>query len=37
MDVPATRDLIEPDVAYLLDPKSIQFILAGRPTVVVQQ
>jgi len=37
IDVPAAHTLIEPDVAYLLDTNSIQFILAGRPTVVVQQ
>jgi hypothetical protein len=36
MNVPATRTLVEPDVAYMLDMRSIQFILAGRPTMVVQ-
>jgi hypothetical protein len=32
LDVPAQRARVEPDVAYLLDPASIQFILAGPPT-----
>jgi hypothetical protein len=26
--------VVEPDVAYLLDPSSIQFVMAGKPTVV---
>jgi uncharacterized protein (TIGR02118 family) len=26
---------VEPDVAYLLDPASIHFVMAGRPTVVI--
>jgi len=36
LGVAANHELVEPDVAYMLDPNSIQFILAGRPTVVVE-
>jgi hypothetical protein len=36
LTVPANFELVEPDVAYFLDPNSIAFILAGgQPTVVV--
>lgn len=31
----ANASLVAPDVAYMLDPKSIHFIITGRPTVVV--
>lgn len=34
LNAPSHRTLVDPDVAYLLDPASIRFILAGRPTVV---
>ena len=33
--VPEAEKQVDPDVAYFLDTKSIQFILAGQPTVVV--
>jgi len=33
--VSAVKDVIDPDVAYLLDKKSTQYILAGKATVVV--
>ena len=32
---PAVRDLVNPDVAYLLDPAGTHFVMAGRPTVLV--
>lgn len=35
LDAPAQRTRVEPDVAYLLDPASIQFILAGPPTLAI--
>ena len=35
LDAPEHTTLVEPDVAYLLDPPSIQFILSGPPTVVI--
>jgi hypothetical protein len=35
LDAPEHTTVVEPDVAYLLDPSSIQFILAGPPTVVI--
>lgn len=36
LGVPENFELVEPDVAYMLDPTSVQFILAGgQPTVVV--
>jgi hypothetical protein len=35
LDAPAQRAVVEPDVAYFLDPASLQFILAGRPSVVL--
>jgi hypothetical protein len=35
LDVPAQRARVEPDVARMLDPASIQFILAGPPTRVL--
>lgn len=31
----AHADVVEPDVAYLLDPSSIRFVMAGKPTVVI--
>lgn len=34
INVPEDEQLVRPDVQYMLDPLSIQFILAGRPTVV---
>jgi hypothetical protein len=35
LHAPAHRTDVEPDVAYMLDPASIHFIMAGRPTVVI--
>jgi EthD domain len=35
LDAPEHTTVVEPDVAYMLDPPSIQFILAGPPTVVI--
>lgn len=34
LNVPANFDQVIPDVGYMLDPESIQFILAGQPTLV---
>jgi hypothetical protein len=33
--VPAVADVVNPDVAFMLDPASIHFVMAGRPTVLV--
>ena len=33
---PAHADVVSPDVAYMLDPSSINFIMAGKPTVVIE-
>ncbi len=36
MAVPAHTEVVgNPDVAYLLDPASIHFVMAGKPTVVL--
>ena len=35
LDDPAVADQVNPDAAYFLDPASIQFVLAGKPTVVI--
>lgn len=35
LDAPEHKTVVEPDVAYMLDAASIQFILAGKPTVVI--
>jgi hypothetical protein len=35
LGVASHRTLVEPDVASFLDPASIQYILAGRPTVMI--
>jgi hypothetical protein len=35
LEVPEQSELVEPDVAYFLDPAGIQFILSGPPTVVI--
>jgi hypothetical protein len=35
LNAPEHTTVVEPDVEYMLDPPSIQYILAGRPTVVV--
>jgi hypothetical protein len=35
LGVPAHHTTVEPDVAYLLDPTSVRFVIAGRPTVVI--
>jgi hypothetical protein len=35
LDAPAHRSEVEPDVAQLLDPASIHFVMAGPPTVVI--
>ena len=32
---PAVAEQVNPDVAYLLDPASIHFVMAGKPTVVI--
>lgn len=36
LEAPANAELVNPDVAYLLDPASIHFIMAGTPTVVIE-
>ena len=35
LSAPAHTDVVNPDVAYLLDPASINFVMAGKPTVVI--
>jgi uncharacterized protein (TIGR02118 family) len=35
LDDPAVAEQVNPDVAHFLDPASIQFVLAGKPTVVL--
>ena len=35
LDAPEHKTLVEPDVAYMLDPRSVQYILSGLPTVVI--
>jgi hypothetical protein len=35
LSAPAHNDVVNPDVAYMLDPKSINFVMAGKPTVVI--
>lgn len=35
LGVPSHKTLVEPDVAYLLDPASVQYIIAGQPTVMI--
>jgi hypothetical protein len=35
LSAPANAELVNPDVAYLLDPTSINFIMAEKPTVVL--
>ena len=35
LDAPEHKTVVEPDVEYMLDPPSIQYILAGKPTVVI--
>ncbi len=35
LQVPANRELVEPDVASFLDPTGIHFVLSGPPTVVI--
>lgn len=37
LDAPAHRTDVEPDVAYLLDPASITFVMSGPPTVVIEE
>jgi uncharacterized protein (TIGR02118 family) len=32
----SVTDVVNPDVAYMLDPKSINFVMAGKPTVVIE-
>lgn len=34
INVPEDEELVRPDVAYMLEPASIQFIMAGRPSVI---
>ncbi len=36
LSVPAVADTVNPDVAYMLDPASIHFVMTGRPTVVIE-
>ena len=36
LDAPECQTVVWPDVDYMLDPPSIQHILAGRPTVVIE-
>lgn len=35
LSVPAVTEVMNPDVAYMLDPASIHFVMAGKPTVVI--
>ena len=35
LSAPAVGDAVNPDVAYLLDPASIHFVMAGKPTVLI--
>ena len=35
LSVPEVRTDVNPDVAYMLDPASIHFVMAGRPTVLI--
>ena len=35
LGVASHRDVVEPDVAYFLDPASLHFVIAGPPTVVI--
>jgi uncharacterized protein (TIGR02118 family) len=35
LSAPAHAEVVNPDVAYLLDPASINFVMAGKPTVAV--
>ncbi len=35
LSAPAVADEVNPDVAYLLDPASIHFVMCGKPTVVI--
>jgi EthD domain-containing protein len=37
LSAPANYDRVAPDVAYMLDANSIQFILAGKPTIVIER
>jgi hypothetical protein len=32
----SVTEVVNPDVAYMLDPKSINFVMAGKPTVVIE-
>ncbi len=35
LSVPEVTSKVNPDVAYMLDPKSINFVMAARPTVLI--
>lgn len=35
LSVPAVAEVVDPDVAYFLDRSSIEFVMAGPPTVVI--
>jgi uncharacterized protein (TIGR02118 family) len=35
LGAPAHAEVVNPDVAYMLDPTSINFIMAGKPTVII--
>jgi uncharacterized protein (TIGR02118 family) len=36
LSVPAVNETVNPDVAYMLDPASIHFVMTGRPTVLIE-
>lgn len=36
LSVPAVTDTVNPDVAYMLDPASIHFVMTAKPTVLVE-
>ncbi len=36
LSVPEVADTVNPDVAYMLDPASIHFVMTGQPTVVIE-
>ena len=35
LSVPEVRTVVNPDIAYMLDPASIHFVMAGKPTVLI--
>lgn len=36
LSAPAVNELVNPDVAYMLDAPSIHFVMAGKPTVLIE-